>query len=150
MKLIFSILFALVFALPASAQITNTTPITDTTQITEPLPKFMFTADEAKTLLDLFTANMVSQVCSFQPSNPQCEGNEQKISDAYAKSSKSPNLLNYLSSKAINDFERIRRQTKFAQQVSQVSDEHNVVMMRIVVAQNQRIIELLEALVKKK
>lgn len=148
MKIVLSLILAMIFAILISAQ-TNTTPI-GVTPIVEPLPKFTFTKEEQDTLAELLLTELVSGVCGYAPSDPRCPDNQQKTADVYLKISHSPKLISYLTSKAIGDFEGIRRQSKSAMQVSQVADEHNVVMMRIIVAQNQRVIELLEALLKKK
>jgi hypothetical protein len=100
-------------------------------------------------LIDLEIAEgMIASCEAISPS--ACKKYASDIGEYYFQISKSPAMLEALSRRAISRFERMRSQTKSAMQVSQITDEQNAVLMRIIVAQNQRIIELLDQIAKKK
>ena len=87
------------------------------------------------------------------PDGTGCKENnnfEQKYIDSLAKIVQSPKLTSYLVSGAAKNFEGLRISAKSAPQISQIADEQNAELIRIIVIQNQRIIELLEQIAKKK
>ncbi len=92
------------------------------------------------------------KLCSYIPSTEGCANgeNKTKLAAAYQKAVKYPDVMNDLIGDALDKYDSLRGQTKSAAQVSQIADEQNAELMRIMVVQNQRIIELLEILAKQK
>jgi hypothetical protein len=93
---------------------------------------------------------MQQSMCGYKPDDPNCAGVSEKLMTAYQKAINNPVAVNLLIGNAISAFEKLRSQTKGAVQVSQLADEQNAVLMRLIVLQNQRIIDLLERIATKK
>ena len=80
----------------------------------------------------------------------RCAASIDELAALYAKAARSPNLLRYLASKAVLGYETARPEIRSAPQASQIADEQNAALMRLIVLQNQRIIELLDIIAKKR
>lgn len=149
-----TLLLILALAFSVSAQQTTVKPTpTPTTSIdkTEDFG-FALTAEEKITLslLDL-TQNAIPN-CNIEESakTNRCEDIDKKLAKLYGLISQSPNLMRYLAARAVKSFETNKSYAKSAPQVSQIADQQNAELLRIIVMQNQRIIELLEQLAKAK
>lgn len=73
-----------------------------------------------------------------------------KLIDLYAEAIKRPGVVRRLVGRSYSNYVRMKDRAAGALQVSQAADEAAVKMNMVLIAQNQRIIELLEQLVKKK
>jgi hypothetical protein len=109
-----------------------------------------YTKEESEILAGVLLNSLVAANCGYEPNNPVCKTNAADLAELYTKISRSPKLIKILAAQAVTDYERIRPQIKSAPQASQVADEQNAQMLRLLVIQNQRIIELLEKLLTKK
>ena len=127
---------------------------TDSKVVNDRLANYtQLTEAEKKILADYLTAKTSMGFCTFVPDGTGCKENnnfEQKYIDSLAKIVQSPKLTSYLVSGAAKNFEGLRISAKSAPQISQIADEQNAELIRIIVIQNQRIIELLEQIAKKK
>lgn len=94
----------------------------------------------------------VVQSCGSAPSLPACQGGElkQRLALTYGRAAANNEAILLLFADAIEKFDSSRANTKSAMQVSQIADEQNVDLIRLLVLQNQRIIQLLEQILKKK
>lgn len=93
---------------------------------------------------------MQQSICGYKPDDPNCVGISEKLVAAYQKAIDNPLAIDLLVGNTVYAFEKLRTQARGAGQVSQLADEQNAVFMRLIVLQNQKIIELLEQLNKKK
>lgn len=96
------------------------------------------------------TFRIQQAMCGYKPEDEKCIGLNDKLVAAYEEAISNPYAVNFLIGNAIAGFEKTRTQARGAGQVSQLADEQNAVLMRLIVLQNQKIIELLEQLNKKK
>ncbi len=109
-----------------------------------------YTKEESEILAGVARNSLAAEICGYEPGNPQCKTVATELAELYTKISRSPKLIKILAAQAVNVYDRTRPQAKSAPQASQVADEQNAQMLRLLVIQNQRIIELLEKLLTKK
>jgi hypothetical protein len=109
-----------------------------------------FTKEESEILARIALNSLTAGLCGYDPNKPECKTNATDLAELYTKVSRSPKLIKILAAQAVTDYERTRPQAKSAPQASQIAEEQNAQMLRLIVFQNQRIIELLEKLVNKK
>lgn len=131
MRLLLFLALAL-FAIPTFAQ-------TDT-----------LTKDEANLLGTLLAIELEAERCgSFGAATEKCLNAKSELASIYDRVAKSPRLIRYLAAQAVNNYQKVQNAAKSAPQASQIADQQNARLMPLLVIQNQRIIELLEALLKK-
>ncbi len=109
-----------------------------------------YTKEESEILAGILLNALTAANCGYEPNNLLCKTNATDLAELYTKISRSPKLIKILAAQAVTDYERTRPQAKSAPQASQVAEEQNAQMLRLLVIQNQRIIELLEKLLTKK
>lgn len=113
-------------------------------------------AEETSIMLRIITAQLVAETCAGErilgrTESDACKANPaQQLADLHAQAVKHPRLVMLLSSAAFRRFTNLSVGARGAAQVSQAADEASIKFQMIIVAQNQRIIELLEQLLKKK
>ncbi len=144
MKYLLSIIFILVFSFSAFGQAKPGLVQSMQAQTGD------FTKEESEILAGITLNLMTAELCAFDPGNPQCKTGAAELAELYTKISRSPKLIKILAAQAANVYERTRPQAKSAPQASQIAEEQNAQMLRLIVFQNQRIIELLEKLANKK
>lgn len=100
----------------------------------------------------LKTAEMLLKLCEASPTNELCKDKDPAadVARLYSDLVRDVNLSKAVAAYAVSSFAGLRAGASSAMQVSQAADEAGVKMQLILIAQNQRIIELLEQLVKKK
>jgi len=156
MKRVLPIVLILMCGIAAYGQgAAKPTPVPPATAATTKQPDLEGSSDASKTtgfLLTFMEAETMLRLCSMVPDNEKCKGRNPaaEMSDLYAQAAKNPELTRKLVSLALNSYSELKEGARSAAQVSQAADESSVKMQLIVIAQNQRIIELLEQLVKKK
>lgn len=104
---------------------------------------------DADLLAKLLVQISLVQTCVYK-TEAHCKSLNIELAELYSQVGKSPRLIRFMAAAAVNEYEQNRLNTRSAPQVSQIADEQNVELMRLIVIQNQRIIELLEQIVKKK
>jgi hypothetical protein len=109
-----------------------------------------FSAEEAELAANILLLRTQSSLCAYSETDSQCKELPGKLADAYKKAVRFPEVLSFLAATAASDYDRQSALTKSAPQASQIADQQNAEMLRLIVFQNQRIIDLLEQLVKKK
>lgn len=80
----------------------------------------------------------------------KCDDLHKNLAKIYEQIARYPNLMRFLSARAVKAYESSKPYAKSAPQVSQIADQQNAELLRIIVMQNLRIIELLEQISKKK
>jgi hypothetical protein len=153
--LFFAVIFSTSFAFGQTAQATSSDkPDSQNPATVARVAIYSQLSDaEKKILVDYLTSRASMGFCAYVPDGTGCKENgnyEQKYIDALEAIVKSPRLTSYLVSNAAQKFEGTKIGARSAPQVSQIADEQNAELTRILVIQNQRIIDLLEQLVKKK
>lgn len=98
------------------------------------------------------TASMLLTLCSSVPENEKCKDVDPRkdLMELQSSCIKDSECSSMLIADAIANYESLRFGARSAVQVSQAADEYGVKMQLILLSQNQRIIELLEQLVKKR
>lgn len=111
-----------------------------------------FTEAQQKLLLDKLNAELGMQFCSVSPDSSDCVTTDHRklYADAIVKIVRDSVLVQHLLADAVRGHEANKSATGSAIQVSPIADQQNTELMRLIVAQNQRMIELLEQLVKKR
>lgn len=135
----------LMLAVAANAQATAPT----TTAATSP-PRF--TKAQQDILGSLMLAKLGLAICGMDPDGADCKKADynKMYGDAMSKVVADPALVSDLVSEAVLKYESMKDLSKSAAQVSQIADQQNAEIMRVIVAQNQRVIELLEQILKKR
>jgi hypothetical protein len=107
---------------------------------------------QAMFFITLLEVEMAAKLCAMSPDHETCKGRNPsaELVDLYGKGMKSPEVSRALIAKTVRSYAEMREGARSAPQVSQAVDEASIKMQMIVIAQNQRIIELLEQLVRKK
>jgi hypothetical protein len=121
-------------------------------QTTDPF-KFSDLTDSEKALLkEIMAARANMSGCGYVPDSEPCQKTnyEQLYREAIKKAVDYPNVLLAIATSAIQSYDALRLQTKSAPQASQIADQQNAELMRVIILQNQKIIQLLDQLVKKK
>jgi hypothetical protein len=113
-------------------------------------PQELLTEQEADILSKLLMLNLAAANCGFDYTKPKCKAINSKLTDVYTQVARSPKLTRAVTAEAVNKYQSIRPQTKSAPQFLQITDEQNIILMRFLAAQIQRIIELLEKHAKDK
>jgi hypothetical protein len=104
--------------------------------------------DEANVWAQYKLVEMSNSVCSTP--RPVCAKVPGQMAALLSEISKSPRLIRLFAADAMFSYQTYRRDAKSAPQISQLADEQNAVVLPLLVLQNQRIIELLETIAKKK
>jgi nitrogen-specific signal transduction histidine kinase len=73
-----------------------------------------------------------------------------KLTELYSQIARNPIASRHLVSSMLRDYTSVREGARGAAQVSQVADEAGIKFQMLVIAQNQRIIELLEQIARKR
>src|SRR2546429_537491 len=145
-------------AQPTSPQ-TQQTPATQSkaAETTEQAPKqpetkaTTLTPEEVLLFLEIQNEQTQAELNTLVPTVDKDKATaNSKLAALYAKAAKSPALSQVLAGMALDKYESAREEAKGAVQVSQAADEAGIKFQLIIMGQNQRIIELLEQLVKKK
>lgn len=114
-------------------------------------PAGVLTKESQLILGDIIILKTKLNLCGLQQNTATCKENTQKqLFKVYSKVSKKPELIEYLLSESVSSYEVFQKQEKSAPQASQVANEQSAELLRLLVIQNQRIIELLEKLTTKK
>lgn len=115
------------------------------------------TAEKAKSavpasVVKLMEAEMAVRLCGIDPEHESCKGRNpaKETADLYSEILRDPDAAKFLLANVLSSYSELRSGARGAVQVSQAADEASVKMQMVVIAQNQRIIELLEQLLKKK
>lgn len=108
--------------------------------------------EERKILGEILATQTGMGLCANLPDNEDCKKDDyqQRFKEAITKAVNYPNVIFMLLTNVAKTYEENKINARSAPQISQVADEQNAQLFRIIVVQNQRIIELLEQLVKKK
>jgi hypothetical protein len=109
-------------------------------------------------LLLIKTAEAEAKLYVLAPeSNKDKAGATTKLAELYAKAVKSPQVMSFLVGEALSEFYDLKQGARGAAQVSQAADEAGIKFQSLTLAQNQtiieqnqRIISLLEQLVRKR
>ncbi len=124
------------------------------TQATAPAPAAgpVLSDEEKKIFAEFTVAQMGMGMCRRLPENDDCKKSDfaAMYQNNLAKVIGNRKLTMAVLADAAAKFESMRIDTRSAPQVSQIADEQNSQLIRLMVIQNQRIIELLDQLVKKK
>jgi len=150
--LLFALLITLIFVFGAKGQTTQTDAPNPAT-VARVAAYTQLSETEKKTLVDYLTSRASMGFCNYVPDGTGCKENngyEQKYIDSLENIVKSPKLTGYLVSGVAKTFEGGRITAKSAPQISQIADELNAELTRIIVIQNTRMIELLEKIAAKK
>jgi hypothetical protein len=109
-------------------------------------------AAETKLLVSIMEVELTLRLCSMVPTHESCKDRNPsaELAELYNKAAKSSDNIKVLIARAISSYSEMKEGAKSAMQVSQAADEASVKMQMIIMAQNQRIIELLEQIAKKK
>jgi hypothetical protein len=115
-------------------------------------------AEDAKLLIEIFTTKMGTQLYALAPESAKDKaGAANTLAELYAKAVKRPPVMKSLLGETLSDFLELKQGARGAAQVSQAADEASVKFQLFRIAQNQtliqqndRIIELLEQLVRKR
>ena len=145
MKTIIGLVAILVLGVGISAQTANTAKPADANPSGEGKDFPLLT------VMKIGTAEQSLRLCSMDPANDLCKDKnaKQELTDLYASCTRDAKCSPLLMAKIISEYTSLREGARGAVQVSQAADEAGVKMQMVVMAQNQRIIELLEQLVKK-
>lgn len=110
----------------------------------------VLTEEEAVIGVDLLLLRAEAGICA-RTSNEgdECKVVQNKLALIYNKIARSPALISFLAAQAMSEYDRGLPQAKSAPQISQIADQQNGELLRLIVAQNQRIIELLEQIAAK-
>ncbi|MCC6328966.1 MAG: hypothetical protein IT174_10650 [Acidobacteria bacterium] len=140
MKTIFLIILILIAGLAISGQSTDPAKFSDLNDA------------EKKLLDDVMAARANMSGCGLVPESESCKKTnyEQVYREAVRKAVANPNVLLAIATSAAQNYDAFRLAPKSAPQASQIADQQNAELLRVIVFQNQRIIELLDQLVKKK
>ncbi len=146
MKIILAAILTIVMSGFVLAQTTATTKTTDTAK------PIVLTEAEQKLWGELYAAQLGMGLCANLRDNEDCKKSnyEDQYRQALVKAIGYPNLILFIVSDVAKSYEGNKVNARSAPQVSQIADEQNVQLMRIIVIQNQKIIELLEQIAKKK
>jgi len=107
--------------------------------------------EDAALLVQLITAETEAQLYALAPDeNKDKSGATRKVAEAYAKIAQRPTASHLLLSTILSDYSSSRFRAQSAMQVSQSADEAGVKLQMLIIAQNQRIIELLEQIARKR
>lgn len=107
--------------------------------------------DDVNLRLAILTAELGVKVCAISPNADSCkERPAEQLVKLYSQAISRPAVLRSLLASGVTTFTFAKENARGAAQVSQGADEANVSFQLIIIAQNQRIIELLEQLNKKK
>lgn len=99
----------------------------------------------------LKSAELSAQLCTISPENKLCSDyTPSTLSDLYSKIARDPKATAILLARTYESFANMKSGARGAVQVSQAADEAGMRMQLMIIAQNQRIIELLEQLVRKR
>jgi hypothetical protein len=147
-KLILLSLTILLFTASGFSQATKQTqPVTETSKTKEQQQAI----DDAKLLVEITNAEATLRLCALDSANAACkEDGARKLAELYSEALKKPDTSRFVIARILTEYQNSREDARSAPQVSQVADEASIKMQFLVIAQNQRIIELLEQLVKKK
>jgi hypothetical protein len=116
------------------------------------------TKQDIELLLLIKTAEAGAKLYVLAPdSNKDQAAATTKLAELYAKAVKSPRVMSLLLGEALSDFYDLKQGARGAAQVSQAADEAGIKFQSLALAQNQTIIEqnqriigLLEQLVRKR
>jgi hypothetical protein len=109
------------------------------------------TADDIKVLLEYKRLEAERNFCSLQAQQARCNPPPaEQITAIFREAAKRPTLARGLIGLMLSQYDQSRLSVRSAPQASQLADEVTVDQNFIIISQNQRIIELLEQLVKKK
>lgn len=99
-----------------------------------------------------FQLKVLLRLCGVAPEHESCKGKNPSADmvELLTKASKQPEAMQAIIAIELNEYAGNKELAKSAPQASQAADEANVRYQLIIMAQNQRIIELLEQLVKKR
>jgi hypothetical protein len=138
-------LFVLLFAMSDYGQTNPTVPASS------PVDPDAMTFEQSQTLGNLMLQQIKSTTCGYSDgTSEECLSAHKVLSDLYIKVGRSPQLIRLLAAQAATKYDRLAEQTKSAAQASQIADQQNAALTRLLVLQNQRIVELLEQILKKK
>lgn len=133
---------------PATTPSTTTQPPTGSKDESS---NIILTPEEQAVITKLEGLRAAAGVCQWVKDDAdECARLANDYYVVFSKIAASPNLTFWALGNSANRFEINRNRAKSAPQISQVADEQNIVLTQLMIAQNQRIIELLEQLVKKK
>lgn len=114
--------------------------------------------DEVELLLNIKMAELQTRSYALSPdSNKENAGATDRLAELYSKAVRSPGVMRLLVGEALSDYYEIKEHARGAAQVSQAADEANMRFQPLmlsqnqtIIEQNQRIIALLEQLVRKR
>jgi hypothetical protein len=102
-------------------------------------------------LVQLITAETEAKLYALAPEeNKDKSGATRKVAEVYARIAQRPTASQLLLSTILSDYSSDRYRAQSAMQVSQTADEASVKLQMLMIAQNQRIIELLEQIARKR
>lgn len=110
-------------------------------------------SDEDKKLLgEILIAEQQSRLNALLPadSDKKVPGTTDKLAGLYARAVRSPRLVQLLIGQSLTSYFDLKEGARGAVQVSQAADEAGIKFQLIIMAQNQRIIELLEQIAKRR
>lgn len=147
MKALIAILFALIFSFTIFGQVAKPAPTADAS--TSQVHAIVLSKEEESILAEIEVNERIMSVCT-DGGVLDCKKVEKATGDLYSRIIRFPNVVSVLLARSAIKYQSMREGATGAVQVSQIADEQNVLLNRIIVVQNQRIIELLEKLVNKK
>lgn len=108
--------------------------------------------DESDVMANLLLFQLSATRCGMLSNAPdECKKLNAELPSIYLKIARSPKLTAAYTSEAIAKYQTMANVpgNKSAMQISQIVDQQNAQLVPLIVFQNQRIIELLEAILKK-
>jgi hypothetical protein len=142
-------LLLLMLSLPVLCQTTKPSP----PSVPASVEADALTENEKDVLGKLKLAQLTSVNCSLsfeRARSAECLGADKNLAGLFEKVARSPRIIRVLAAEAVNRYDSLAGETKSAMQASQIVDQQNVILMRLLVLQNQRIIELLDQILKKR
>lgn len=111
--------------------------------------------EERDTLAQIKLIELQADACPIRSSAPlpddRCTKAEKELADLYAQVVRSPKLVRLITAETVYKYQSLGNSAgnKSAMQISQIVDQQNAKLIPLLVLQNQRVIELLEMLLKK-
>lgn len=160
-KLLPFIILMFVFSVSAQVKkpVAKPTPTSTTEKpneaVTQPVvEETKFTEDELKLIADISATVARLELCRYSADSEDCKSGgkwQQQLTNDYQEAVKRPRVVKYLTAESSAKYLRMRNAPSIsAPQIAQIALEQQAELQPIIIAQNQRIIELLEQIAKKK
>ena len=131
----------LLFLLPCAAQ----------AQALAQDPPSKLSAGETQLLLEFIRTELEVKLYAVAPeSNKDKASASQRLAEIYSKIATSPGASHALMSHILGNYSSSREAARSAVQVSQAADEASIRMQLLLIGQNERIINLLEQIARKR